>query len=1128
MPRLRNPVPPGGVHSSPTAIVSTITGRTVWVNLHATDCAILPTFAVEQLAAAAVDWVPHVDSIRLRLRDAAEARIARGSSHERKNPGLAIAGLTAPLTEAVAACFAASDVETFGSAVAAFLDRWRAQLTLPTARRRSGTQQRGQEFLTLLWRHDLLALPAGAIWRSTPFHTRCFPEVSERFYGPRADLVRRMTEGQPSAAYPGALKLLFSFGGVSEVGDITTEAVMALRPHIAHKRVGTLRKTNTSAYGPVDRLLTLQRLAYKDKPEITPRLPDSYREALWPSTGGRADAEFHWLDAHGPRLAPWKAAAAAHLAATVQTGRLDGVTQSLVPMLDYVIAHSSIPADPLDFCRRTYLPPTDFPTWLAEGLQARDKNPNGEHYHRTVGAAHKFLAGVVRRRGRNERGVVKAEYHVPVPAPTRGASTPRPGKTDRVAMPIRFVRMMREILEAPDPVTGEPTYAWARTLPEDWFEWTDPETGYRMSVWSPVRAYMFMIRLLVPVRGIQVRMLDSGEGDPEVYRPAGVRYRWEASDLHAAPPADPPVLSGRAAWVPNTGPLAPTGRRSRTPSGAVRLIEDSFKGTTLNGLYINTNKTADRASGWETPGYEIPWEEKTVLRLLAELRDFQERYNPISKPLRRNDLKERQLHVSADLNKRLRPIHFLFRDPTDKRAPGHPITHGRAGSFWVLMQKALEDRLEQAGITAPDGEKYILIKKYKDRGTRPRQGSFDPHSLRVAGLTHFVAAGVPIEILSAFVAGHATILMTYYYVKPRPTDINDALAYAQAHLAREEVEKRDFAAFMANTPLIALQDAMSANDAAGLHLLRAAGQAGTVDVGYGLCPAGGALCHEGGPFLMMKGKNSPIHGPVPGGARNCACCRFFVTGTPWLGGVCAQWNATYAELHQALESFRAAERKYRDAAAHFTGGAFDPIAFDDPMVVRTARALDIRRDEVGALLVTLQRLDVHIARIRHIVKQRLATPGTPEQRIALVLGGTVEDFEYARGQSTHFDLVDGICHSADLHPWVETTLPCLRRAQHLDTMLKKNGCPAFFQHVSDEESQAVGNATTLLLRARQGTHDINDLIEGRKPLVDVGIVGGMDAILAELRLSPIRGEQLTKLARAPHVQALPASTASNN
>ncbi|MEZ9706660.1 VPA1269 family protein, partial [Vibrio breoganii] len=100
-----------------------------------------------------------------------------------------------------------------------------------------------------------------------------------------------------------------------------------------------------------------------------------------------------------------------------------------------------------------------------------------------------------------------------------------------------------------------------------------------------------------------------------------------------------------------------------------RRIHDTMTGLYSTGLYINTNKTADQNKDELERGYIIPWQNEEVLYWLEKLRNWQEKYNPITKPTdcttllkkHTNDKKsDKQLESMGE-------IAFLFRDASAKR-----------------------------------------------------------------------------------------------------------------------------------------------------------------------------------------------------------------------------------------------------------------------------------------------------------------------------------------------------------------------------------------------------------------------------------------------------------------------------
>ena len=86
-------------------------------------------------------------------------------------------------------------------------------------------------------------------------------------------------------------------------------------------------------------------------------------------------------------------------------------------------------------------------------------------------------------------------------------------ETHREPMPTRFVNLCLSILT-------ENNFSWAKsTFPSDTVKWKNTETGLFEDAWSPIRSWFLVLKLLLPARNHQIRMLDSGEGDALCYRP---------------------------------------------------------------------------------------------------------------------------------------------------------------------------------------------------------------------------------------------------------------------------------------------------------------------------------------------------------------------------------------------------------------------------------------------------------------------------------------------------------------------------------------------------------------------------------------------------------------------------------
>ncbi|MDF4750968.1 VPA1269 family protein, partial [Vibrio parahaemolyticus] len=247
-------------------------------------------------------------------------------------------------------------------------------------------------------------------------------------------------------------------------------------------------------------------------------------------------------------------------------------------------------------------------------------------------------------------------------------------------------------------------WTWAqRQAGGDWFDVepelidkSDPDCVWRTNevtrkgnkitvhqIWSPVKAMVIFMKLHLPLRTYQVRMLDSGEADT---------WRYENGQ-----------------WVVNTQHDFALGSEKRPfGKGIFRRIHDTMTGLHSTGLYINTNKTADQNKDELERGYIIPWQNEEVLYWLEKLRNWQEKYNPISKPTdcttlltkhTRKKKSEKQLESMGE-------IAFLFRDASAKGEDKFkPINYSATDSFWYQLLLTLENQLAEQGNTLDSGER---------------------------------------------------------------------------------------------------------------------------------------------------------------------------------------------------------------------------------------------------------------------------------------------------------------------------------------------------------------------------------------------------------------------------------------
>jgi hypothetical protein len=481
-----------------------------------------------------------------------------------------------------------------------------------------------------------------------------------------------------------------------------------------------------------------------------------------------------------------------------------------------------------------------------------------------------------------------------------------------------------------------------------------------------------------------------------------------------------------------------------------------------------------------------------VIALASEMAAWQTRYNTLDRPTRWADVTiptVRRTYTPAQLAVRGEAC-FLFRDPR-RSQPYLPVQQGRIQQYWCKLLDELERRVAERGETLPNGAPIRFIEKRNANGV-PMQAVFDLHSLRVSILTALsVEGGVPLSLLSKCVAGHASAIMTLYYLKQGPAYISQQLAEAQAKM--QEKEQENYLRFLQDCELSKAESVVAFNDKVAVESVRERNAAGWVVTDLGICPVGGSLCHVGGPKLSVE-SNRHAFQATPGGPRNCVRCRFFLTGPAFLGGLVAHFNSIGVEVMESSERMR---KMQTDIAL-----AEDAL-FDQGGVEADRHKLDAMYGRHESALAALDEIANNwhatymlIERARALLGVRVSEVDV-ESSVRLVAGGSEGDIGTALRQSSQFALYDSVCQHATIYPAKTTPIATLRRGRLLDTMFSRNDKPPIFAALSDDEALLVGNAMVAFLLTRVGESETERLIAGTRMLESAGLSDDLDALLAD-------------------------------
>ncbi|MDE1316294.1 integrase family protein [Vibrio aestuarianus] len=566
-------------------------------------------------------------------------------------------------------------------------------------------------------------------------------------------------------------------------------------------------------------------------------------------------------------------------------------------------------------------------------------------------------------------------------------------------------------------------------------------------IWSPVKAMVIFMKLHLPLRTYQVRMLDSGEADT---------WRYEQGQ-----------------WVANTKHDFGLGSEKRPfGKGIFRRMHDTMSGLHSTGLYINTNKTADQNKDELERGYIIPWQNEEVLYWLEKLRNWQEKYNPIAKPTDCTTLLGKHTGNKKS-NKQLESmgeIAFLFRDASaqgeDKSKP--IVGDANIASFWYQLLLTLENQLAEQGNTLDNGERLKLVVDYPE-GTAKRtliSTLFPLHSLRVSLITAYTMdTQLPLPVISKLLAGHTRLLMTIYYNKITPSVMAEKMH--EAHGELDAKSKQSVRNFLKDASMEQIQCKMVYHSDNSIQVALAhRNPIGWEERSCGFCLVGGNSvksdevstlggCWNGGGLIKnSKAADKRIYGSVPHGAENCIRCRWFITEAYYLKPLNAHFNQLSYKAHQAanLSVEIEGELEALKDEQFFCEEQGKPFIKHDELQALQRRyekqqveADEYTKDWIACFELISKIIRVEEARNEDDTKDKLIAVGS-EQDVSHALKFIETDSELL-----HLSL---LCDDAEFYPDLQDELrktPVIqKRSMQLSRVLMKKGFEPIFMEMDDK------------------------------------------------------------------------------
>lgn len=777
-------------------------------------------------------------------------------------------------------------------------------------------------------------------------------------------------------------------------------------------------------------------------------------------------------------------------------GETRGVAKKLIALnafLERYLIQQNLPLDPAVLLAANTILPDFYQTVC----------PHSEEGIKYNNQIHVFLHFVLLRKfskaSDSGEPVISSAFYNPVPRLSDAGVRTMRCESVHSPLPYGYIEELRHMLAAGPHFCD---WLWAQSAlgakiarvgrrGPDWFEVTedkidrsDPDCvwrettvkdGTRFEMWSPVRWVALLVKLILPLRTFQVRMLDSGEGDT---------WRYSATG-----------------WTINSSRLAQGSEQRPQQKGVFRHSGQLIDGQpTSTVLYINTNKTADIAKSGPEKGYNLPWPvggpmHQDVFYWLEKVRNWQEKYNPISRFTPWTELDTRYLKVKSEVQLAgYSDTCFLFRMPEADNERHLPLKEMSLLPSWFQLLKTLELRLAERCETHRNGTPIRFLPPPEERN-KGVTTLFPLHSLRVSLITALALEGqVPFPILQKLV-GHSRLLMTLYYVKPGAKYIHDVLHNAAKHLeAKKEASIQNF---LLDTKYDELLQKAICNNVPSLAAAipqhpAARNPVGWMPMHHGLCLVGGNTsevednnavggCYNGGPNIGSR--RDPKYKPVPGGSRNCVRCRWFVTELHHLPALVAHFNTLAYHFDEARNVCIANEKELQElkkikADAENSGQPFARL--ND--YLQTERVWERAMKGFSDLAEDL------VACWRLIERCKAALEAHQDGSTQLVAAGTMEEVHIAF-EETESELLQlaGVCENVEIYPDLEPGKAVFRRSQLLDAILYRDDLKPVFMLLNEQEQLLVGNA--FLYRLALQMNPLNPTLGRREiiRLVDAGV-----------------------------------------
>jgi len=642
-------------------------------------------------------------------------------------------------------------------------------------------------------------------------------------------------------------------------------------------------------------------------------------------------------------------------------------------------------------------------------------------------------------------------------------------ETVKSALPFKFIQKARDFIADANVKNIGGIYQHIKSRTDyfdnytEWFDVdeyvidrNDPNCIWRekegiFQIWSPVKIIATLLQLYKPFRGAQIAWLDSGEGD---------KYKLT-------------LVDGKPNWVENKL-LADYRVPVKQWQGFLKP-ELFGKRTSPVNCHVNTNKTSKRCGA----GYNIPWIDERVLPFIVQLREWQEKYNPITEPIKWSEADLQNESAKSELKKMgYNGLScFLMRNPTagDGQSPIKQYTIG-------TTLRGILHLIEEEGIELTSIKENAPINDYgKASSLAGINTFFTLHSMRVSLITAYIVdAKIAPEVVQKLV-GHASIVMTIYYTKVEAETIRAALRDSEELIVKNQTERveqmiRQRQLDQLESELIDSQGRVKKSQLHQHPVMN-------IIMDHGICPNAQTKCDD-------ATENGYL------GKQNCLSCPHLLTGPAFLGGLQMLVNEISLECKAAAIRIEDHREKI-DVLEH------EQYEAKKMKKTYSPHKLQIAESTYQQEVTRFDGLTIDMIKAVRLSHQSISLLNSAKSD-----GSTQLITQYDNGEAqielnevSHYLHLDTICQSAEFYQSSRPELANPQRSQLIDIFARKNGLEPGFFALTPKEQIAIGNQVTKLLLARLGSYKRLSQVMDKDSGVTLKDLGISDASTTKTELS---------------------------